>query len=161
MTPDEFLAATTANLKADGNTVTAVDLPSGPATIGYQGKFRWLWFATKLNLFTVVATRPEATADGLAGLVSESIGYAKQAKGRLRGLQTGVAAMPILASTVVSADAKASVKARPARGFAAILMPAVVDLSTGEAFYHEGRLVLGGVYTKWLRERMMRVLTRS
>jgi hypothetical protein len=119
MTPDEFIASTISNLKTDGNTVTAVDLPSGPVTVGYQSKFRWLWFATKLNLFTVVATRPEATPESLAGLTSESIEYAKQTKGRLRGLQTGVAAMPILASNAVSPEAKDAVKARPVKGFAA------------------------------------------
>jgi hypothetical protein len=161
MTPEEFLSSTISNLKADGNTVTAVDLPSGPATVGYQGKLRWLWFATKLNLFTVVATRPEGTADGLAGLISESIEYAKQTKGRLRGLQTGVAAMPILASNAVSPEAKESVKTRPVKGFAAITMPAIVDLSTGEAYYYDGRLVLGAVYTTWLRERMTQVLSHS
>jgi hypothetical protein len=161
MTPEEFLASTTTNLEADGFTVTTVDLPSGPATVGYQGKFRWLWFATKLNLFTVVVTRPDASAEGLAGLISDSIEYAKQTKGRLRGLQTGVAAIPILASTAVSPEARDSVKARPAKGFAAITMPAILDLSNGEDYYYKGRLVLGAVYMKWLRERMARVLGHS
>jgi hypothetical protein len=114
-----------------------------------------------LNLFTVVATRPEATADGLAAFISESIEYAKQTKGRLRGFQTGVAAMPILASNAVSPEAKDAVKARPVKGFAAITMPAIVDLSNGDAYYYEGRLLLGAVYTKWLRERMARVLKLS
>jgi hypothetical protein len=87
MTPEDLLASTTSKLKADGNTVTEAGLPSGPVTIGYQGKLRWLWVATKLNLFTVAAVRPEATADGLSGLISQSIEYAKQTKGRLRGLE--------------------------------------------------------------------------
>ncbi len=69
--------------------------------------------------------------------------------------------MPILASNAVSPEAKESVKARPVRGFAAITMPAIVDLSTGEAYYYDGRLVLGAVYTKWLRERMTQVLRHS
>jgi hypothetical protein len=117
-----------------------------------------LWFATKLNLFTVVATRSEATSEGLDGLISESIEYAKRTKGRLRGFQTGVAAMPILASNAVTAEAQDSAQGRPVKGFAAITMPAIMDLSSGEAYRYEGRLVLGAVYTKWLRERMARVL---
>jgi hypothetical protein len=40
-------------------------------------------------------------------------------------------------------------------------MPAIVDLSTGEMYYYEGRLVLGAVYTTWLRERMKRALSRT
>jgi hypothetical protein len=158
MTPDEFLASTVSKLEADGNVVTEVELPSGPATIGYQSKFRWLWAATKLNLFTVVAIRPEATADGLSGLISESIGYAKQEKGRLRGLQTGIAVMPILASNTVAPDAINLVESRPRKGLAAIAMPAIVDLSTGMTHSYEGRLILGAVYTGWLRERMAHVL---
>jgi len=161
MTPEEFLASTSSNLRADGNAVTTVDLPSGPATVGYQGKFRWRWFASKLNLFTVVATRPEATADALADLISESVEYAKQNKGRLRGLQTGVAAMPILGSDVVSPEAKDSVMSRPPKGFAAITLAAIVDLSTGETHYYQGRPLFGVLYFKWLRERMKQVLKRS
>jgi hypothetical protein len=158
MTPEEFLTSTVSNLKADGYVVTEVELPSGPATIGYQSKFRWLWAATNLNLFTVVAIRPKATADVLSGLISECINYAKQSKGRLRGLQTGVAVMPILASNAVAPDAIDLVKSRPVKGFAAIAMPAIVDLSTGMTHYYEGRLILGAVYTEWLRERMRHVL---
>jgi hypothetical protein len=158
VTPEEFLQVTASNLKADGNVVTAVDLPSGPVTVGYKGEFRWSWFATKLNLFVVVTTRPEATAHNVSTLISEAINYAKQTKGRLRGLQTGVAVMPILASASVSPEAMDLIKSRPSRGFAAIAMPAIVDLSTDEANYYEGRLVLGAVYTKWLRERLAQAL---
>jgi hypothetical protein len=161
VTPEDFLQVTASNLKADGSVVTAVDLRSGPATVGYQGEFRWSWFATKLNLFAVVTTRSEATVDGFSTLISEAIEYAKQTKGRLRGLQTGVAVMPILASASVSPAAMDLVKTRPPKGFAAITMPAIVDLSTGEAHYYEGRLVVGALYTKWLRERLARALGHS
>jgi hypothetical protein len=159
MTPEEFLASSFSNLQADGYAVNRVELPSGTATIGYQGKFRLLWVATKLNLFTVVAARPEATSDLLAELISDSIDYAKKTKGRLRGLQTGVAVIPILASHTVAPDAIDLVRSRPVKGFAAMAMPAIVDLSTGQSYFYEGKLVLGAIYTKWLRERMTRALT--
>jgi hypothetical protein len=155
MTPEEFLATTAVRLKADGNEVVVVDLPSGPATIGYQGKFRWRWLATKVNLFTVVSIRPEITAVELSVHISESIEYAKKTKGRLRGLQTGVAVLPILASNVVTSDAIELAKSRPVKGFAAITMPAVVDLSAGQSYAYTGQLILGAIYTTWLRERMM------
>jgi hypothetical protein len=158
MTPEEFLASSVSNLQLDGFAVTQVELPSGPATIGYQGKFRLRWVATKLNLFTVVATRPEATSDVLSGLISDSIDYAKKTKGRLRGLQTGVAVIPILASVTVAPDAIELVRSRPVKGFAAMAMPAIVDLSTGESYFYEGKLIIGAIYTKWLRERMTHVL---
>ena len=158
MDPDDFGVAIVKRLASDGYSVTQVQLPSGPTTIGYQGEFRWRWGATRLNLFTVVAVRPGATADGLSSLISESIEYAKQTKGRLRGLQTGVAVIPILASNAVAPDAIELVRSRPVKGFAAIAMPAVLDLSIEEAFYYEGRLVFGAIYTKWLRERMAQVL---
>jgi hypothetical protein len=161
MNPEDFLADTVTKLKMDGYSVTETELPSGPVKVGYQGKFRWLWAASKLNLFTVVATRPEASADGLSGLISESIEYAKRTKGHLRGLQIGVAVMPILASNTVTLHAIELVKSRPVKGFAAIAMPAIVDLSTGKVHYYEGKLILGAIYTKWLRERMAHLLTLS
>jgi hypothetical protein len=158
MTPDEFLASSYSNLQSDGYAVTHVELPSVPATVGYQGKFRWLWVATKLNLFTVVAVCPEATSDLLSDLISDSIDYAKKTNRRLRGLQTGVAVIPILASLTVAPDAIDLVRSRPVKGFAAIAMPAIVDLSTGEPPYYAGKLLLGAIYTKWLRARTTHIL---
>jgi hypothetical protein len=158
MTPEEFLANTTSNLKEDGYSVTETDLPGGRATIGYQGKFRWRWVATKVNLFTVVSTRPEVTADDLSAHISQSIEYAKKTKGKLRGLQTGVAVIPILASNAVTPEAAELARSRPVKGFAAIAMPAVVDLSAGQSYVYTGRLILGAIYTTWLRERMTAAL---
>ena len=158
MTPEDFLLSTVTNLRNDGYKVSEVELPSGPAAVGYQGKFRWLWFATKLNLFTVVVARSEANADGLSELISESVAYAKQAKGRLRGLQTGVAVLPILASNVVTPEAIDLAESRPVKGFAAIAIPAIIDLSNGRAHLYEGKFIIGAVYAKWLRERMARAL---
>lgn len=161
MTPQEFLANTAFNLEADGYSVTEVDLPSGAATIGYQGKFCWRWMATKLNLFTVVSTRSEIAANDLSVHITESIEYAKRTKGKLRGLQTGVAVIPVLASDVVSLEAVELAQSRPVKGFAAITMPVVVDLSVPQSYAYRGQLVLGAIYTTWLRERMTAVLVRS
>jgi hypothetical protein len=69
--------------------------------------------------------------------------------------------MPILASNAVTPDAIQLVQSRPVKGFAAIAMPAIVDLATEDAYYYEGRLILGAIYTKWLRERMTRVLAHN
>ena len=96
-------------------------------------------------------------------LNTEALSYAKEKKGRLRGFQTGVAVMPVLASGTVAPGAIAMAQSRPTRGFAAFLMPAIVDLSTGGSYFYDGRIIFGAVYSHWLRERMTRVLatTRS
>jgi hypothetical protein len=91
----------------------------------------------------VRAVRPEATSDLLSDLISDSFDYAKKTKGRLRGLQTGVAVIPIVASDTVAPDAIELVRSRPVKGFAAMAMPAIVDLSTGESHLYEGNLSLG------------------
>ena len=134
-------------------------LPGGPALVGYQSKFRLRWFATKLHLFTVVVPAPQATAPLLDDVIRQSIEYAKRTKGRLRGLQTGVAIIPALVAADVQSDARTAVEARPGRAWAAIALPTIVDLAAGETYLYRGRLIWGGIYGAWLRERIAATLS--
>jgi hypothetical protein len=97
---------------------------------------------------------PAATLAVVTDATQQSIEYAKQAKGGLRGLQTGVAALPVLVSSDVSPDARAAVESRPLKGFAAHTLPAIVDLDARQIHRYNGRIVWGGIYSAWLRERL-------
>jgi hypothetical protein len=69
--------------------------------------------------------------------------------------------MPILAASTVTQDAIELVESRPMKGFAAIAMPAIVELSTGKTHQYEGKLILGAVYTRWIRERITKAMPVS
>ena len=150
----EYVEAAAARMRADGSEVSHVQLPLGPAVVGYRSEFRLRWVATKLHLFTVVAPAAAATTDVVDRLGEQAIDYAKQAKGRLRGLQTGVAALPVIVSSEVDAAAIAAVESAPTKRFAAFVVPTIVDLSSGVVHRYRGRLVWGAIYSAWLHERL-------
>jgi hypothetical protein len=159
MSPDEFRSRCAARLQADGARVEDVALPGGRALVGYQSRFRLRWAATKLNLFTVVATAPVVTAAALQDFTGQALDHAAAAKGRLRGLQTGVAAIAILAGDAVQPDAAGFAEQEMVRRFAAFGWPVAVDLRSGGSWSHQGRVVVGGLYAGWMRERIGAVLS--
>jgi hypothetical protein len=139
---------------ADGNVVSSVQLECGPALVGYQSRFQWKWVATKLHLFTVVVAVPVATSENLAAVTAQATDYAKRTKGKLRGFQTGVAVLPALVADEVLPEARMAAEARPKTGWAVFVLPAIADLNAQEMYSYRGRLVWGGVYASWLRERL-------
>jgi hypothetical protein len=143
-----------AQMAADGSEVSRIQLSIGPAVVGYRAQFKLRWFATKLHALTVVVAVPAATLDVVTDVTQQSIDYAKQAKGNLRGLQTGVAALPVVVSSAVSPEARSAVETSPSKRFAAQTLPAIVDLSSGQMYRYDGRLLWGGIYSAWLRERL-------
>lgn len=160
MTPEEFVQQTAQRLRADGNTVSEITLPGGSAIVGYQSKFRLRWAATKLHLFTVVISVPDATRDVLESVTTQAVDYAKKTKGRLRGFQTGVAVIPVVVAGRVHTDARAAVEARPQKIFAVILLPAIVDIENQQTYAYSGRIVFGALYAAWMRERLRAALAQ-
>jgi hypothetical protein len=150
---NDYMLMVRRRMVADGQVVSEVQLPSGPAIVGYLSRFRLAWFATKLHLFVAVAAVDSGTAPLLSGLTRESVDYAKVTKGSLRGLHTGVAVMPILVCRTVPADLAAAARAKPGKEFAAFNLPAVIDTTNGLVHTYRGRIVWGAVYASWLRER--------
>ena len=153
MHPEQYLHLAAQAMQADGSAVSQVALPGGPALVGYQSEFKLRWMATKLHLFTVMVAVPAATPQGLDALNRDALDHAKRAKGRLRGAQTGVAAIPVLVATHVTPEARAAVQAAPKKEFAAFTLPAIVDLSAGEVLSYQGTAFLGFVYASWMRKR--------
>ena len=140
----------------DGNEVSPVQLAGGSALVGYQSKFRWKWMATKVHLFIVVVAVPQATSAIMAAVTVDAINHAKSIKGKFRGLQSGVAVIPILVSSDVLPEARATVESPPGKQFAVIQFPAILDASAEQVYSFAGRVLVGGLYTSWLRERLAR-----
>lgn len=158
MSVDERVELIREQMLADGNDVSLVQLRSGPAVVGYKSKFRWRWLATKVHLFTVVVGVPQATNEVLAALTSQALEYAKTTKGKLRGLQTGVAVIPVVVATDVTPEARSTVESRPEKGFAAFVLPAIVDAQAEQTYSYHGRVIWGGMYASWMKERLARTL---
>jgi hypothetical protein len=154
----EYLDGAAARLQADGSEVGTAMLPGGQALTGYQGKFKVQWMMTKLNLFTFVIGVPVVSAAALEGFSTDALQHAVDRKGQLRGMQNGVAALAVLVGEHVEPDAAEYARKKMVRRFGAFAWPGAVDLGTGATYSHEGAVLLGGVYAKWMRKRMAAVL---
>ena len=153
MQPDAFLAGVAERLRADGAVVDRQLLAGGPVLVGYRTQFRLRWMATKLHLFTVVATADVADAPALERLSHDALEFGIHARGQLRGFQVGVAAIPILAARSVDAGAIAYAHDVLVRQWSAFAWPCVVDLATGRSYFHQGSVLLGGFYAGWMRKQ--------
>jgi hypothetical protein len=119
-----------------------------------------------------LGTLPRSAARGLGGdgrtgacsvrerrdAFREAVSYAKATKGTLRGLQSGVAVIPALVAESVTEQASAAAAARPKKEFAALLLPAIVDLGNGQTLSYQGPIVWGAMYASWLRARLSAAL---
>ncbi len=158
MSATQWMDGAAARLQADGSTVSGVQLPGGQAMLGYQSKFKVQWMATKLHLFTLLFPVPVVTAAALEGFAKDCLQYAVNQKGDLRGLQVGVASIPVLVGDRVEPDAVEYAQHELVRKFGAFAWPAAVDAGTGTTYSHQGAVYLGGVYSGWMRKRTAAVL---
>jgi hypothetical protein len=106
MNAEEYLQGAARRLHDDGSEVSWVAMSGGTALVGYQSKFRILWLATKVHLFTVLYPTEVATDTQLAALGQDAVSHANATKGRLRGLQSGVAVIPALIAQTVTEPAR-------------------------------------------------------
>jgi hypothetical protein len=141
-------------MSADGSDVRWVTLRGGTVIMGYQSEFKIQWAATKVHLFSAAAAVPLATPEGLASFTADVIQYAKNTKGQLRGLQTGVAVIATLVADTATPEARVAAVRRPHKEFAAMNFPAIVDLATESVYTYTGPIVLGSFYAGWIRKRL-------
>jgi hypothetical protein len=155
---DSYLTTVRDRLIEDGCEVTDEAIGSMRAMVGYRSDFKAL---SRINLFTVVASVPEVDEAAMQGFARQASDYAKRQKGQLRGAQSGVAALAVLVAPKVDGAAK-QLAARPFRlglgGFAAMVQPAVVDLTTGRVHTFRGRRVWGAAFARYLRDKSARYL---
>jgi hypothetical protein len=154
MTPAEYLDQVSKRLRADGVAVTTAAIGGSTAVVGYRAKFRLAWMATRLNLFVVAAETQSVTAEELEQFSEDALAYAIDRKGRLRGLQTGVATIPVLIGTIVEPAAAAYAQDQLIRRWSAFAWPTAVDLSAQVLYQHQGRVLVGGVYASWMRSQI-------
>lgn len=153
MSPEEYLSLVAERLQADGAEVTTEQFRGVPAVVGYRPQFKLRWMATRLNLFTVVLPAGRVTPEGIKQFSEEVLDFATSQKGRFRGLQNGVAAIPVQISSQVTPEAIELAQSKLIRRFSAFAWPAVVDLSTGKVHSHRGRVAVGGIYASWMRQQ--------
>ena len=154
VTPDEYIYSVAERLRAAGAEVGNEDLPSGVGLVGRRCQFRIRWLATKLNMFVVVRATETATPAELLRHANEALDYAVGQKGRFRGLQNGVAAIPVLVAPVVEPGAIEVATGQLIRRWAAFAWPTLVDCTSGRVYRHEGQVTIGGLYAKWMRQQI-------
>jgi hypothetical protein len=159
MEADEYLNGVEQALIADGSQVSQDMVAGLPVLVGYRSDFNWRWVATRLHLFTVVAVAPPDFDDRhFQAFTRESVAYAVAHKGRFRGAQTGVAAIPIVVGSNLSPAVQHYANQTIDIQFAAFGWPAAMELTTGEVSRHPGHALVGRVYRPWMRERTLAVL---
>jgi hypothetical protein len=159
MSPDEYIEEISRRLRADGAEVTTESIGDLTTLVGYRSQFRLRWMATRLHLFTVVGSVPWVTAAELERFSNDALDYAISRKGQFRGLQNGVAVIPVLVGERIDPDAATFATATLVRRFSAFAWPAAVDLSTQHVYQHQRDVVLGGIYAGWMRQQTAIALT--
>jgi hypothetical protein len=154
MHADDYVRMVAERLRGDGASVSWEDLSSGSALVGSKSQFRWRWAASKVNLFTVISAVPNVTASSLETYANEVLDFGVKKKGKFRGLQNGVGAIPALVSSDVEPEAIGTAKNTLIRHFGAFAWPVVVDLEAGRVYRHEGSVRIGGVYATWMRQQI-------
>jgi hypothetical protein len=150
---DAYLITVRDRLIADGCEVTYETIGPVPAMVGYRSDIKAL---SKMHLFTVVASVPEVNEAALRDFAHRVSDYAKAQKGAMRGMQSGVLAFAVLVAPKVDDQAKA-VAAQPFRlgmgGFAAMVQPAIADLTEGRVHTFRGRRLWGAALAGHLRKK--------
>src|SRR5664280_1133983 len=138
MSADEYIKEVASRLRADGAEVTTESIRDLTTLVGYRSQFRLRWMATHVHLFTIVGSVPLVTVAGLERFTNDAIDYAISQKSRYRGLQNGVAVIPVLVGERIESGAAAFVTDTLVRRFSAIGWPTTVDTTSRHVYKHEG-----------------------
>lgn len=158
MKSDAYLVAVKQQLAAAGHEVFEIDLPDTHAVVGHISQFKWRWFATKLHLLTIALYIPELNVSSYAAAVHEASTYANTQKSKFHGLQVGLAINVIIATQAVDTETITLASNRPPKEFAKLTTLAVVDLLQANTYTYTGKVVWGGIYTAWLRQKLAAAL---
>lgn len=152
MDPQQRLQEVAARLEAAGYAVTpSVDVEGTTALVGHTSTFRWRWMATRMHLLVYAQAVEAVTIDGLERFSFAALEDALAAKGRLRGLQVGVAVAPVQIGARVEPGARRYAQHEIMRRYGAFAWPVAVDAASGAVSRHVGRPAIGAIYTSWLR----------
>lgn len=155
MDPQQRLEQVTARLTASGYEVTPNAQIGGATTVrGHTSTFRWRWLATRVHLLVYVQTVDTVTTDGLERFAVAAMEDALARKGGMRGMQVGVAVVPLQIGARVDDGARRFAEHQILRRYAAFTWPVAMDAPTGQASRHLGRPAIGGLYTSWMRQQI-------
>ena len=120
--------------------------------VGGSSTFKWQWMATKLHWFiyaTVMA--PGTPADALDRYLDGACQDAINRKGGMRGAQSGVAAVAVVAIDGVAPEVEQWAVRPHGRRFAALTFPVLAEVAAAKVVRPE-RMMLGGIYTGFLKD---------
>ncbi|MBW8483886.1 hypothetical protein [Actinomadura parmotrematis] len=137
-------------LTADGCEVAHETVGGVPATVGYRAN----WVAlSRIHLFVMATHLNFALEEDMARFTHAAKELAKQRKGELRGLQSGVAVIAVL----VTEDAEERAKALARRPFAleraVLAQPALVSLAERRVHTFRKHRALGALPNAYLRRK--------
>jgi hypothetical protein len=148
----EALAALRARLGAAGYKIEDAAIDGRDALLARRSDFRWRWFGTRLHTFVLVFSTPVLSESLAETLTSAAQQYAIDHKDGLpRGLQTGTATVAVFLSEGVDPPVRSWFTKEPKPRFAAMRVPVLVDLGSGELTYFRGRRKTGWLYSNHLR----------
>ncbi|MGW5416567.1 hypothetical protein [Actinomadura geliboluensis] len=152
---DGYIDVVRERVVGDGCEVTTEEVAGAPALVAYRSNWRAL---SKMHLFTVVAERESVDAATLEQFTREASRLGKNRKGAMRGAQSGVLVIAALVTEYADEPAKV-VASKPFRqgtgGFAALVQPAVVDLTEKSVYSFRGRRIWGALLASYLRKKNM------
>lgn len=131
-----------------------IQASSPTGLVGYTKAFKLRWMASTLHLLVHVATAPTVTGHELAAFTQQALEHAKATKGQMRGFQSGVAVVTAVVGDHVEEAARRYAADAIVRGYAAFAWPTTVDLGTLTRTTHQGRPVIGAVFTPWIRRQI-------
>lgn len=155
MDPQQRLAEVAGRLADAGYALRpSAEVGDTTALVAQTSQFRWRWMATRLYLLFYVQAVETVSVDGLERFASAALADAVAAKGRLPGLQVGVAVVPVQIGATVANGARRYAQHQILRGYAAFAWPVTIAAADGAVSRHLGRPAVGAVYTSWLRRRI-------
>jgi hypothetical protein len=154
-TGEEYLEKVQERLTRDDCTVTKEPIGPVEALVGYRSNFIPLAMS-KLHLFAVVASVAEVNEAAIRDFALSVLQHAKESKGAMRGMQSGVIAFAALVAPIVD-DAAKQLTTRPfkvgLKGFAAMVRPAVIDLTESKVHTFRGRRFVGWAFNGYIRRK--------
>ena len=120
------------------------------AVVGYEKKFRWLWFATQLNTFVIAIDYGEepVTEAEIQTVLDAAFGYARNHyRGWPRGFQSAVAVIAILLGEDIDAGAaQYCAENKAGKKWAGFPVPVVVNSRSGEVHAFAKNPMWGRIY---------------
>lgn len=136
-------------MRADGCTITWVEVSARRALVGYRAVFHKPTL-TRLHVFNVL-TAFDPAAGEMAAFAKDVSRFAKSQSGEFRGAQSGVMAFAVACAENPSRSAIDEAQAKPRLEFAVRVQPGLVDLASGGIHTYQGRMVWGAAYNGLLR----------